>query len=62
MRVLTITEALLEVILKEKLLIKTCSLAHIGRDHHIIFGSVSICLCRKLKTGLLCSVAELTDL
>ena len=62
MRVLTITEALLKVILKEELLVETCSLTHVSCNHHIVLSSVSVCLCRKLETGFLCCVAGLADL
>ena len=51
MRVLAVTEALLKVILKEQLLVKTGSLTHISCDACIVFCSVSICLCRQFKTG-----------
>ena len=61
MRVLTITEALLEIILEEELFIQACCLAHVCSDHHVILCSMGICLSRKLETGFLSGVAVLTD-
>ena len=62
MRVLTVAESLLEVILEEEFLVKTGSLTHVSCDHHIVLCSVGICLCRQLETGFLCGVAEFLDL
>lgn len=45
LRVLTIAESLLEVILEEELLIETCCLTHVSSDHHVILCSMGICLC-----------------
>ena len=62
MRILTVAEALLEVILEEELLVQTGCLAHVGSDHHVVLCCVSVCLCRKLETGFLGCVAVLLNL
>ena len=62
MRVLTVAEALLEVIFKEKLLIQTGLRTHVCSDAHIIFCRMCICLCGKLEAGLPACVAVAADL
>ena len=61
MRVFAVAEALLEVVLEEKFLVQTCSLAHVSSNHHIVLSSVGISLCRELQTGFLRGVSVLSD-
>ena len=60
-RIFAVTQLLLQVILQEKLLRKSCLCTHICRNRHIIFCGMCICLGRKLKTSLTGSVAASLD-
>ena len=60
-RVLAVTERLLEVVLEEQLLVQAGLLAHVSGDAGVIFGRMGISLGGELQTRLLAGLAILTE-